>query len=87
MHFFGSLGTLSFIFGLCVALGLIFYKIYTIYQGRPYRNVTDQPLFFLGLVAIIVGIQLFLAGFLGEMMTTIGSRRNEDYLIAEKIRL
>jgi glycosyltransferase involved in cell wall biosynthesis len=87
MHFFGSLGILSFIFGLAVAVGLILYKIYTINQGRPYRNVTDQPLFFLGLVAIILGVQLFLAGFLGEMMTTIGSRRNEDYLIAEKIRL
>lgn len=87
MHFFGSLGTLSFLFGLFIAIGLILHKVYTINQGKPYRNVTDQPLFFLGLVAIIVGIQLFLAGFLGEMMTTIGSRRNEDYLIAEKIRL
>lgn len=87
MHFFGSLGTLSFVFGLAIALGLILYKIYTIQQGRPYRNVTDQPLFFLGLVAIIVGVQLFMAGFLGEMMTTLGSKRNDDYLISDKVGL
>jgi len=87
MHFFGSLGIFSFIFGMGMAVWLIIKKIIAINQGLPYRNVTDHPLFFLGLVAIIVGAQLFLAGFLGEMMTTIGSKRNEDYLISDKVGL
>jgi glycosyltransferase involved in cell wall biosynthesis len=87
MHFFGSLGTFSFVTGMGMALWLIIKKIIAINQGLPYRNVTDHPLFFLGLVAIIVGAQLFLAGFLGEMMTTIGSKRNEDYLISDKVGL
>jgi glycosyltransferase involved in cell wall biosynthesis len=78
MHFFGTLGIFSFVFGMGMALWLIIKKIIAINRGLPYRNVTDHPLFFLGLVAIIVGAQLFLAGFLGEMMTTIGSKRNED---------
>ncbi|WP_232064942.1 glycosyltransferase family 2 protein [Rhodocytophaga rosea] len=87
MHFFGSLGIFSFVFGMGMAVWLIIKKIIAINKGLPYRNVTDHPLFFLGLVAIIVGAQLFLAGFLGEMMTTIGSKRNEDYLISDKVGL
>ncbi|RZL04582.1 MAG: glycosyltransferase, partial [Hymenobacter sp.] len=49
------------------------------------RNVTDQPLFFLALVAVIVGMQLFLAGFLGELVQLNGPKRN-DYLVRETLR-
>lgn len=86
MHFFGSLGTLSFLLGLGIAVSLIAEKLYNLSVGLRARDVTDQPLFFLALVAIIVGVQLFLAGFLGEMMT-INSNKTTEYLVAEKIRL
>jgi glycosyltransferase involved in cell wall biosynthesis len=87
MHFFGLWGLLSFVLGLVIAVWLIIKKVYTISQGQPYRNVTEQPLFFLGLVAIVVGVQLFMAGFLGEMLTTSNPTKSNDYLIADKIRL
>ncbi|NJM93560.1 MAG: glycosyltransferase family 2 protein, partial [Cytophagales bacterium] len=61
MHFFGTLGTLSFVVGLCIAFGLIAEKMWNLAHHLPARNVTDQPLFFLGLLAAIIGAQLFLA--------------------------
>lgn len=83
MHFFGSLGTLSFFSGLIITIWVIAEKIYNISYGLPVREVVDQPLFFLALVALIVGVQLFLAGFLGEMITQT-SNKESDYIIAER---
>lgn len=85
MHFFGGLGTLSFLIGLGIALGLIVEKLYKIAQDLPRREVVEQPLFFLGLVAIIAGIQLFLAGFLGEMIALNNPNKRNDYLILERV--
>jgi glycosyltransferase involved in cell wall biosynthesis len=84
MHFFGSFGFLSFFMGSIITLFLIFEKLYCIYNQLPYRNVTDNPLFYLALVAIILGSQLFLAGFLGELFVKQGISK-EDYLIADEI--
>ena len=84
MHFFGVLGTFSFLFGLIVTVWLIGEKIYKSSQQLYVREVTDQPLFFLALVAVIVGVQLFMAGFVAEMLTLESGRKN-DYLIAEEI--
>ncbi len=84
MHFFGTIGTLSFLFGLIVAIGIIADKIYKIYYGIPVREVTDQPLFFLALVAVIVGVQLFMAGFVAEMIT-MNSEKKNDYIVAERV--
>ena len=81
MHFFGSLGTLSFMMGFCITLWLILEKMYNIRHHLRVRDVVDQPLFFLALVAIIVGVQLFMAGFLGEMMAN--QNKKEEYIIAE----
>lgn len=86
MHFFGSLGTLSFIMGLIITVGIIAQKLYYLYLGLPAREVTAQPLFFLSLVALIVGVQLFLAGFLAELITQ-NSGKKSDYLIEEKVGL
>jgi len=83
MHFFGTLGSLSFFFGLIVTVWLIADKIYRIYNQLLVREVTDQPLFYIALVALIIGVQLFLAGFLGEMVAIHSGKKN-DYLIAEK---
>ncbi len=84
MRFFGALGTFSFLFGLVVTLWLIGEKIYKSSQHLYVRDITEQPLFFLALVAVVVGVQLFMAGFLAEMLTLESSRKN-DYLIAETI--
>jgi len=84
MHFFGSIGSVFFLSGFLITLGLIFEKIYGIHQGVPVRNVTEQPLFFLALVALILGAQLFLTGFLAEMMASNNVRKN-DYNIDEEI--
>ena len=84
MHFFGTLGTLSFFIGIVLTLWLTGEKVYLSLHNLRARNVTDQPLFFMALVAVIVGVQLFLAGFLAEMVQLNGPRRN-DYLVREKI--
>ena len=76
MHFFGSLGVLFFLIGF-VSVGLIVYeKISKISQNIPIefiRPVTDQPLFYIALVAIVIGVQLFLVGFLSELFIQINS--------------
>ena len=87
MHFFGTLGTVSFLIGLFITIWVIGQKIYYVNflnQANAIRDVVDQPLFFLALVALIVGVQLFLSGFIAEMMTQY-RRGGEDYLIIEKV--
>ncbi len=85
MHFFGTLGTLSFFFGTLLTLWLVGEKAWLAWHNLRARDVTDQPLFFLALVAVIVGMQLFLAGFLGELIQLNGPKRN-DYLVRETLR-
>jgi glycosyltransferase involved in cell wall biosynthesis len=84
MHLFGSLGILSFFSGTVITLWLIAEKLYNIANNFKYRNVTDNPLFFLALVAIILGVQLFVAGFLGELLIT-NSDKTTQYQIKEEI--
>lgn len=83
MHFFGTMGTLSFIFGFFMTIYIIAKKFYEINQHLPVREITDQPLFFLALVALIVGVQLFLAGFIGEMIT-MNSPKKLEYIVEEE---
>ncbi len=84
MHLFGSLGILSFLTGTGLTVYLIGVKLYNIAYNLKYRNVTDNPLFFLALVAIILGVQLFLAGFIGELLIT-NSDKTTNYQIKEEI--
>ncbi|MEM6525668.1 MAG: glycosyltransferase family 2 protein [Bacteroidota bacterium] len=84
MHFFGTLGTLSFLTGFLITVWVISEKIYKIRHKLPVRDVVDQPLFFLALVALIVGVQLFLTGFIAEMMA-MRSHSNDEYLIEDSI--
>jgi glycosyltransferase involved in cell wall biosynthesis len=84
MHLFGSLGILSFLAGTIITCWVIGEKLYNIAQNLRYRNVTDNPLFFLALVAIILGVQLFVAGFLGELLIT-NSDKTTQYQIKEEI--
>jgi len=84
MHLFGTIGTLSFLIGGFITIWLIAEKLYKISIHVTPRDVTDQPLFYLALVSIIVGVQLFVAGFLGEMISRNSTERN-NYLIKEKV--
>jgi len=84
MHFFGFTGILMFLAGGIAAIWVIVEKLVQQAQGLLYRPVTDQPLFYLGLVAVILGFQLFLAGFICEMVSRNSSERN-NYKIREEI--
>ncbi len=84
MHFFGTIGVISFIIGLFITIYLISDKLISIAEGTDYRNVTDQPIFYLALVAVIIGTQLFLTGFIAELVSRSGTERN-NYQIEQVI--
>ena len=83
MHFFGFTGILMFITGGFMAIWTIAEKLIQQAQGLKFRPVTDQPLFYLALVAVLLGVQLFLAGFICEMVSRNSSERNQ-YNIREE---
>ena len=85
MHLFGAIGTLVFLSGAGIALWLIIDKLAAQARGAYFRPVVDQPLFYLALVAVILGAQLFLTGFLGELVARNAPGRNE-YNIRRTIR-
>ena len=84
MYFFGSLGTIMFLLGGGTTVWVIADKLYKQFNSLPLRPVTDQPLFFVAIFTVILGVQLFLAGFLGELINRRSSDRN-TYLIDKKI--
>lgn len=85
MHFFGSLGVLSFFIGIVMSVYVLIEKQILIWKGLPYRDVTQQPLFYLSLVAIVVGSQMFLAGFIAELLSRNAPERNQ-YLIEKELK-
>ncbi|NDV80939.1 glycosyltransferase family 2 protein [Bacteroides sp. 51] len=84
MHFFGLLGSLMFVIGFIAVVIVGASKLYAMSKGLPYRLVTDSPYFYLALTSMIIGTQLFLAGFLGELISRNATGRN-DYQIEETI--
>jgi glycosyltransferase involved in cell wall biosynthesis len=84
MHFFGVFGTFMFLLGGGVSAWLIFDKVIAIANQSKVREVTDQPLFYLAILAMIIGTQLFTAGFLAEMISRSSHDRN-NYQIAESL--
>ena len=86
MYFFGSLGTLMFLVGGFTTVWVIAAKLYKQAHGLPLRAVTEQPLFFVAILAVILGVQLFLAGFLGELVNRNATDRN-SYLVDRKINI
>lgn len=84
MHLFGLLGSLMFILGFIAVVVVGATKLYNMYSGNPYSLVTDSPYFYLSLTLMILGTQLFLTGFLGELIVRNSHRRN-DYEIEEEI--
>ncbi|MFZ4861882.1 glycosyltransferase family 2 protein [Sphingobacterium sp. Mn56C] len=80
MHFFGPIGVMSFLLGFGITIYLICEKLISIAAGTTYRNVTDQPLFYLSLLAIMIGTQLFLTGFIAELVSRNSSERNKYHI-------
>ena len=84
MHFFGTSGILMFLVGFVMTVWIIVAKLVNQAHGLKFRAVTDQPLFYLALLAVVLGVMLFLAGFIGEMISRSSSGRN-DYQIKERL--
>jgi glycosyltransferase involved in cell wall biosynthesis len=83
MHFFGLMGTLTFLVGAVISVWVIVEKVVAQSQGLKFRAVTDQPLFYLALVALLIGVQLFLTGFIAELVSRNSQERN-TYNIKER---
>lgn len=86
MHFFGLLGTISFLIGFIITAAIFWAKIDSYWiSGIPLkRGITEQPMFYVALVAIIIGVQLFVTGFLAEMLA-MQSLSSRDYLVIQKV--
>lgn len=76
MHFFGVLGSLMFIVGFFAVIFVGVDKLWSMYHGLPYHLVTESPYFYLSLTAMIIGTQLFLAGFVAELISRNAPGRN-----------
>ncbi|MFR5871516.1 MAG: glycosyltransferase, partial [Alistipes sp.] len=85
MYFFGGLGTLMFLVGGATTVWVIAEKLYKQAHLIPVRGATDQPLFYIAMGAVVIGVQLFLAGFIGELISRNSGDRNR-YLIDEKLQ-
>ncbi len=83
MHFFGLLGSLMFLLGFIAIILVGAIKLYDMHHGNPYRLVTESPYFYISLTMMILGTLLFLAGFLGELISRNSPERN-NYRIEEE---
>ena len=88
MHFFGTMGFLSFLIGTFFTLKILWHKLDSVWISKiPLkRDVTEQPIFYLALVTVILGVQLFLTGFIAELIAR-QSVSKKDYLVIEKVGL
>jgi glycosyltransferase involved in cell wall biosynthesis len=84
MHLFGTLGTIMFFIGFVAIVWLGAHKLYCVFNSIPARLVTDSPYFYIALVSMILGTQLFLTGFIGELVSRSAADRN-TYLIDQEI--
>ena len=86
MHLFGAIGSLMFIIGFMLAGSIGISKLYHMYNNMRYSLVTDNPWFFIALTTMVLGTQLFLAGFLGEII--LRTKSNEGrYKISSQVNL
>ena len=83
MHFFGTFGSLIFFIGFVIASYLAYTKFF---MAESYTMMTDRPLFYFGLLAMMVGSQLFLTGFLADMISR-GINSNKEYQVKSKINI
>ena len=83
MHIFGTLGTLMFILGLTLFLYIGGTKLYYIYNSLPAKNIADQSAFFIALTTMVIGVQLFLSGFIAELVSRNSPDRNNYQVDSE----
>ena len=86
MHIFGLLGSIMFFIGFVVSLYLGMSKLYCVYNNLPARLLTDRPSFYIALTSMIIGTQLFLAGFISELVSRASNDRNK-YIVEKKSNL
>jgi glycosyltransferase involved in cell wall biosynthesis len=86
MHFFGAMGTLMFFLGFLATLWVLGSKLWSLWQQVHAPLVTDQPLFYIALTSMIIGAQLFLAGFVAELVARNSAERN-NYRVSERLGL
>jgi hypothetical protein len=85
MHVFGFLGTIVFLLGFLATFILGIQKAWALYNGIPMRLITSSPYFYIALTMMMIGTQLFLAGFLGDLISRNSAGRN-DYQIESTIK-
>ncbi|HAD02121.1 glycosyltransferase [Macellibacteroides fermentans] len=83
MHFFGLWGSVMFFIGFIALIVVLGMKMASLYAGDPRPLVTSSPYFYISLTAMIMGTQMFLAGFLGELISRSDSKRNQYKIEAE----
>jgi len=83
MHFFGLIGSLMFLLGAFAVVMVGSVKWYALHKGVAAPLITNMPYFYIAIAAMIIGTQLFLAGFLGELVTRNASERNKYDIIDE----
>ena len=86
MHFFGAWGTVSFLLGFVLTVRMLWEKVDSVWISKEplKREIAEQPIFYLALVALVIGVQLFLTGFLAELLAR-QSVSKKDYLVIEKV--
>ncbi len=84
MHFFGAMGTITFVIGIIITACLIAKKLIAQHSGAAFRQVTDQPLFYLALLAVVLGALMFVTGFLAELISRSSQERNK-YNVRERL--
>lgn len=84
MHIFGLWGSIMFFIGFLALIGIILYKYIALQRGVPARLITDLPYFYICMLSIVLGVQLFLTGFLGELIARQSPNRNH-YVVREEI--
>jgi hypothetical protein len=84
MHLFGAWGVVMFLIGFAAAFYIGISKLYRLYNDLPYNLVTNSPYFYISLTTMIIGSQLFLAGFLGEIILR-NKETNDNYKISKEL--
>ena len=87
MHFFGTIGLSAFLLGIVFTVWLLVEKQYCLLNHLKARDTTDNPMFYISLIAIVIGMQMFMAGYLGEIINVTSQRKGNDYLIEDKLNL
>lgn len=87
MHFFGTMGVISFFIGFIISAWLIGEKFYArFYHTKIPRDIVDKPLFYIALMLVVIGVVLFLAGFIGELFARYSASKNE-YLVSDRLNV